>query len=60
MNLIDMSRAGFAIKQMPTENPIELESFSELLNSERSFAENYVAFAGIIKPVAENNLISLR
>ena len=55
MNLIDMSRAGFAIKQMLTENPIELESsFSELLNSERSFAENYAAFAGIIKPVAEN------
>ena len=40
---------------MLTENPIELESsFSELLNSERSFAENYAAFAGIIKHVSEN------
>ena len=55
MNLLDMPRAGFAIKHMLTENPVELESsFKELLNSERSFGENYSAFMAIIKPVAES------
>lgn len=55
MNLLDMPRAGFAIKHMLTENPIELESsFRELLNTDRSFSENYSAFMAIIKPVAES------
>lgn len=55
MNLVDMPRAGLAIKAMLKENPDELEaSFNELLNADRSFNENYAAFVGIIKPVAES------
>lgn len=55
MNIIDMPRAGFAIRHMLTENTAELEaSFNELLKPERSFAENYAAFVAIIKPVAES------
>lgn len=55
MNIIDMPRAGFAIKHMMKEDAVELESsFSELLNAERSFSENYAAFSDIIKPVANS------
>ena len=55
MNLVDMPRAGLAIKSMLKENPEVLESaFGELLNIERSFSENYAAFVAVIKPVAES------
>lgn len=55
MNLVDMPRAGFAIRAMLKENPDELEvAFNELLNADRSFSENYSAFVGVIKPVAES------
>lgn len=55
MNLVDMPRAGLAIKTMLKDNPDVMEAaFSELLNAERSFSENYTAFVGIIKPVAES------
>ena len=55
LNLVDMPRAGLAIKAMLKENPDVLEpAFNELLNTERSFSENYAAFVGIIKPVAES------
>ena len=55
MNLVDMPRAGLAIKTLLKDNPDVLDpAFSELLNSERSFSENYTAFIGVIKPVAES------
>ena len=55
MNLVDMPRAGLAIKTMLKDNPDVLEAaFGELLNTERSFRENYAAFVGIIKPVADS------
>lgn len=54
MNLVDMPRAGMAIKSLLKENPEEIEAaFNELLNSERSFNENYSVFMGVIKPIAE-------
>lgn len=54
MNLVDMPRAGLAIKQLLRDNPAEIEAaFNELLNAERSFIENYSTFVSIIKPVAE-------
>lgn len=55
MNLVDMPRAGLAIKTLLKENPDGIEAaFNELLNSERSFNENYGAFLAVIKPIAEN------
>ena len=55
MNLVDMPRAGLAIKTLLKENPEGIEAaFNELLNSERSFNENYGAFLAVIKPIAEN------
>ena len=55
MNLVDMPRAGLAIKTLLKENPDKIEdAFNELLNTERSFNENYAAFVGVIKPVAES------
>lgn len=55
INLVDMPRSGFAIKAMLKENPGVLETaFEKLLDTERSFSENYSEFVGVIKPVAEN------
>lgn len=55
MNIVDMPRSGFAIKHLLQENPAETGSaFNELLNSERSFGENYSSFVDIIKPIAES------
>ena len=55
MNLVDMPRAGMAIKTLLKDNPAEIEAaFNELLNSERSFSENYAAFMGILKPISDS------
>ena len=54
-NLVDMPRAGLAIKHLLKENPDEIEAaFNELLNSERSFSENYSAFVSVLKPLADS------
>lgn len=56
LNIIDMPRAGLAIRHLIEKDPASLEAgFGELLNTERSFSENYAAFTSILKPVAEKN-----
>ena len=54
MNIVDMPRAGMAIKTLLKESPDVMEkAFNELLNTERSFIENYSAFLTEIKPAVE-------
>lgn len=55
MNLVDMPRAGLAIKSLLKDNPDEIEAaFNELMNTERSFNENYSAFISAIKAISQS------